>query len=160
MLFANYMVVRCHKWHATLASDMLGIVHYKVQNWQVLGHRFVLLQQHLPSINKFLISLEVGKCEGLNEEHSLPSRWESNSFQVILKWVWPLTNQNKLLFIQMQTLPLNMHPKWIFYFLFFWYCMQTIKGKTSGGGVALPMKVIWNGWNRTHLECINHKFAY
>ena len=41
--------------------------------------------------------------------------WGSNSFRLVkkvLKWVWPTRNRNRLLFIQIQTIPPSMHQKW------------------------------------------------
>ena len=42
----------------------------------------------------------------------------------VLKRVWPSMNQNRLIFIQMQTLPPSMHHKWK---LLIWHAKQPIE---------------------------------
>ena len=79
--------------------NILEVDEYNV----TFGQELVVLYRKPSMFDKF--SVHAWRwCEGLNNEHSISVQSGSNSF-------WPPMNWNRLLFIQIQTLPLSMHHK-------------------------------------------------
>ena len=80
----------------------------------ILVRSWLFCIQHFPCLVSFR-SHPWRQCGGLNEKHYISVHIGSNSFwnaKKVLKWVWPSTNPNKLLFNQIQTPSPSTHHKW------------------------------------------------
>ena len=104
---------------------LLQILEFSSNSTWLLIRSWLFWIQHLPSSVSFGACLEV------------VWRFEQRTFyigslrvelvlvcQEVPKWVWPSVNQNRLLFMQIQTLPPRMHHKWKIIINIVWKIME------------------------------------
>ena len=114
---------------------MLISQQYSYPPSQRLVRSWLFCIQHCPCLVSFGACLEL--VWRFKWRTFYISSWRVNlvwGCQEVLTWVWPSMNQNRLLFMQIQTPPLSMHHKWNFFLI----CMQINQWKIIGD--QLPSK--------------------